>query len=314
MARFLRRFLRVLLALCLLVNVVVAFQAWRFTHFTEAGGRRLTASIPMTLAEKAEAALMGVPNPRPQNDATPSLPFKTVTLHSDVQLESWWIPAESRPKGSVAMFHGYGSSKSGMLSKATLYHKLGYNVLLTDFRGSGGSEGVQTTIGYKEAADVKACYDYLVRKGEENIYLAGSSLGAAAIMKAMKDYPLKPKALVLECPFGTLYKTVSIRFRMLQVPPKPLAGVLVFWGGLLNGFWGFDHNPEEYAQSITTPTLLLWGERDDRVSREETGAIYNALRGPKLLRTYAEAGHESYVGCCREQWTTDVRQFLNRYR
>src|SRR5581483_2053857 len=59
---------------------------------------------------------------------------------------------EARPL--IALFHGYGASKSSLLSAAEALHHLGYGTLLVDFYGSGGSSGSGTASGVKAADDV----------------------------------------------------------------------------------------------------------------------------------------------------------------
>lgn len=152
-----------------------------------------------------------------------------------------------------------------MLERAYVFVDSGYQVLLPDFMGAGGSEGNQCTIGYREADNVKACVDYVQQSGERNIYLMGTSMGAAAIMRACSIYVLPVKGLILECPFGSMRQTVRNRFEMTGVPTFPLADLLVFWGGAQNGFNAFGHNPEDYARKIHIPVLLLCGGEDDRV-------------------------------------------------
>jgi len=89
-----------------------------------------------------------------------------------------------------------------MLDKSDIFLSEGYNSFLVDFMGSGGSEGNQTSIGFLEAEYVKSCFDYLTNNGEHNIYLFGTSMVAAATMKAIHDYDIKPKGIIIECPFG----------------------------------------------------------------------------------------------------------------
>ncbi|HEY0030015.1 MAG TPA: PhoPQ-activated protein PqaA family protein, partial [Bacteroidia bacterium] len=141
-------------------------------------------------------------------------------------------------------------------------------------------------------------------------YLFGTSMGAAAIMKACSEYDIHPKGIMIECPFGSMYKTVCARFKTMHAPTFPMAGLLVFWGGVQNGFWAFGHNPIEYAKKINCPTLLLYGEKDEKVSKEEIEEIFNNLKGPKKLRTYPNAGHENYLIKYKEQWTKDVAGFM----
>lgn len=52
-----------------------------------------------------------------------------------------------------------------MLSLLSWLHDAGYNVLLFDFRGHGGSDPRPTTIGPKEVLDVRAALDWLEAKG-----------------------------------------------------------------------------------------------------------------------------------------------------
>lgn len=75
-------------------------------------------------------------------------------------------------------------------------------------------------------------------------------MGAVAVMKAVGGQGVQPAGIIIECPFGSMYKTVCARFKMMNAPTFPMAGLLVFWGGIENGFWAFGHNPIEYAKSI----------------------------------------------------------------
>ena len=126
----------------------------------------------------------------------------------------------------------------------------------------------------------------------------------------MNDYPLTPAAILVECPFGTMYQTVCARFRILHVPPFPGAELLMFWGGVQNGFQAFSHNPVDYAKAVKCPALLLWGELDDKVSRGETDEIYSQLQGKKTLATYPHSGHENYLKKDKDKWVSDVSGFL----
>ena len=303
-----KKFIRSVIVIFLLMNVIAAFHAWKFTHFSTSDVKALKPEA-LSMAAKLKAIAFGVDLPRPENTALPSQPFETVKIEGEKMLEGWHV---KRPEsqGTVVIFHGFKGEKSGMLDKSDEFLKMGYNTLLVDFRGSGGSEGNQTTIGFDEAEDVKASFDFLKKSGEENILLFGTSMGAVAVMKAIQDFSLEPRALILECPFGTMYETTCARFRAMGVPPFPMAGLLMFWGGLENGFWAFSHKPEEYARAVDCPTLLLWGEQDATVSSTETDIIFENLQGPKTLKTYPMAGHENYLLKYQEKWVENVFNFI----
>ncbi len=309
--KYLKRFLYTLLFIFLLMNFVAYFHAYKFTHFSTEAAPKTNNPEKLSTGGKLSALFFGVNNPRPENDSLPMQEYQTIILQSNKKIESWHIQAK-HPKGTVILFHGYGGNKSSMLDKSNEFLRLGYNTLLVDFMGSGGSEGSQTTIGFKEAAEVKTCFSYLQKQGEQNIYLFGTSMGAVAILKALNDFKIQPKGIMIECPFGSMYQTTCARFKIMKVPTFPMAGLLVFWGGVQNGFNGFSHQPEQYAKAVHCPTLLMYGEKDPKVSRSEIDAIYQNLAGPKKLRTYPIAGHENYLNDYKTEWIADVSGFLSK--
>lgn len=291
------------------MNIVAIFHSYKFTHFIDSKIEKTKDPKKLTTGEKIKTLLFGVSNPRPENLTIPTSDFETIKLKSNKEIECWSLKTENA-KGTVILFHGFGGNKSSMLDKAEIFLGLGYNTFLVDFMGSGGSEGNQTTIGFLEAEQVKTCFDYLTEKGEQNIYIFGTSMGSVATMKAINDFDIKPKGIIIECPFGSMYKTVCARFKTMNAPTFPMAGLLVFWGGLQNGFWAFRHNPTEYAKKINCPTLLLYGAKDEKVSREEIDQIFNNLGGHKTLKIYEEAGHENYLTKYKNEWTQDIQEFL----
>ena len=117
-------------------------------------------------------------------DATPDdlgLSFENVTITTQdrVKLHGWLIKASSA-KSTLIFFHGNAGNISGRLGKIDLFHRLGLNVLIIDYRGYGNSEGRPTEQGiYKDAT---AAYDYLLGRDDmrgQNIISYGVSLGGA---------------------------------------------------------------------------------------------------------------------------------------
>lgn len=303
------KYTKTILIIFILINIVAFFHAYKFTHFTDNNLLKTKSPEKLSTFEKAKILLFGVNNPKPKNAKFPTQKYQTIKLKSNKEIECWLIKIKES-KGTIILFHGYGAEKSSMIDKSNEFIKLGFNTMLVDFMGSGNSEGNQTTIGYKEAEEVKTSFDYLVQSGEKNIYLFGTSMGAVAIMKCINDTKIKPKGIIIECPFGSMYKTVCARFNKMNAPTFPMAGILVFWGGIQNGFWGFSHNPTEYAKNITCPTLLLYGEKDKSVSRKEIDDIYNNLKGSKKLNIYKKTGHENYLIKNKVEWNKNISQFI----
>ncbi len=325
--------LRLLLAAFGFLNAVAFFHAWRFTHFSSEPGLHSPNPEQLTSRQKLGLLLTGIRNPKPQNGPKPSFPVETVTIASpNGPLEAWYArPDSGSNRGTVALFHGYTSSKSHLAHEAGYFRSLGYNVLLVDQSGNGNSAGFHTTVGYREADDVAAAVHWLqdstnVSAGSPlrgrgaggevtaggDLILYGISMGAVAIMRAEAELGIRPTANILECPYGNMRQTAYNRFASMHVPGFPMADLLVFWGGVQNGFWAFGLNAEHYARQIHTPTLLLWGTADPRVTRAETDAIFTNLAGPKARHDFPGVGHEPYWQRYPMDWEQQTRAFLNR--
>ena len=299
-----------------LLNAVAFFHARALTHFSAAAGPRTALPEALTPAARLWLLLTGMRNPRPANGPGPAFPYQTVHFAGpNGRLEAWYGPPARAARGTVALFHGYAGDKSRLTAEAAYFRELGYAVVLVDFAGSGGSAGTRTTVGHHEAADVAAAVRWVrARPGAPGpLVLYGVSMGAVAVLRAEAELGVRPTANVLECPFGSLRQTVRNRFAAMRVPAWPLADLLVFWGGVQNGFWGPDLSAERYAAQVATPTLLLWGTADARVTRAETDAIFANLAGPKVRHDFAGLGHEAYLPRAPAAWQAQVREFLGAY-
>lgn len=304
------------LAAVVAVNGIAWMQVRAMTHFVP-GGLRTKKPEQLGVLEKVKIILTGVQIPRPENRRSPEnvdLSYQTYTIEipEGGSLETWLIPRE-RSRGVVAMFPAHAGSKDSLLGQAVVFHKLGYEIMLVDFQGTGGSTGSNSTIGIREAREVALTVEYLekIRAGSP-IILYGTSMGAAAVMRAIAVEEVSPAAIVLESPFDSLLNTVRHRFEAMGLPGFPGAELMVFWGGVQHGFNGFAHNPVEYAKEIYCPTLIFQGGRDPRVSIAEVTAISDNIPGSKKLVSFAEAGHGSLLFFDAAQWQKELAQFLDR--
>ena len=291
-------------------NIVLYNHAYRFTHFIEGVATRTKKPENLSVAEKLNTALFGISIPKPMNKEVPSREYEVFKVQSDEVLEGWHIKVPDA-KGTVILFHGYAGYKSMLLPYSDEFNQKGYSTVLIDFRGSGGSSGNTTTIGFKEGKDVKMTLEYVQQHyPSHKIILFGTSMGAAAIMKAVAQYNIQSDKIILECPFGNLLATTRKRFDTMGAPSFPFAELILAYGGAQTGFNAFEHNPTEYAKKIEIPTLLLYGKHDARVSREKTDEIYNNLQGTKKLVVFENSGHEIYLNHDAIKWNQSIDAFL----
>ncbi len=302
-----RFFLKALVILFVLTNTIVAFHAYKFTHFYNADEKPIKQLTGLGVTKQI---LLGI-NAYKQVTAQPDSNYQKVilTTASKIKLEGWYIPANSSI-GTVIMLHGHGGTKSGNEIEAAAFRQMGYNTFQIDFRAHGNSGGNTCTIGFDESEDVKLAYNFIKEKEEKNIVLWGISMGAATITKAISDFELKPQKVILEMPFGSIVDAAEGRIKMMHLPPEPLATLLTFWGGVLHGFWAFNMSPIEFSKKINCPVLLQWGKNDNRVSQSEIDTIFENITAPKKLVVYDKSGHESLCGNEFEKWMIAVSEFL----
>lgn len=312
-----RRLLLISIVLLVSINLSTYMAAYALTHVREPGQ-------------------WGIGFPKPVNLRTPKdrgLSYSThhIPVNSSAWLEAWLIPAVGAlSKGTVVLFPGNRSTKDRQLiSPAQSFSQLGYDSLLVDYQGVGGSSGYTTTVGMREAEDVIVAIEALPSlKLQPPIILYGVSMGSAAILRAMAvgevqalpvgrsetitTQNLQPDAVIIELPFARFIDAVRSRLRRHHIPPFPLAELLVFWGGVQHGVNGFSHNPVEYAPAVPCPTLVMHGQHDPWTSVKEVKALFQQLPNPKQLVIAPDGGHHQLIGVDRSLWETSLSRFLKQ--
>jgi alpha-beta hydrolase superfamily lysophospholipase len=296
------------------LNVVAFGHARAMLRFARVG-RQTKNPEDLSPLETLKVLLIGVRVAKPTDSRTPEqlgLPFERHSIPVDgrITLGAWLIP-HARPKGGVILFHGFTDVKSQLLLEAAAFHARGFSALLVDFRGSGDSSERYTTVGYLEADDVVAAIRYAGdRLGMHAPILYGRSMGACAVLRALALHDCAVSAIVLEGVFDRMLTTVKQRFMSMGVPTTPFAQLLVFWGGLMFGFWAFAHNPIAYAARCRVRALMLHGSEDPRATLAQAKTVFDALAGEKRFVVFPGAKHESLIEFDRARWDAAIDQLL----
>lgn len=300
------------------INIMAYMHARAMVEFTDTHSRTQSPEN-LDLAAKLKVLLSGVNIPRPGNSQSPldnGLSFDTHRYQSasGETLEAWYIPAANEDV-LILLFHGYADSKDTLLPTAWQLNDMGFSTLLVDFFGSGGSTGDRTTIGYQESQDVTRSFKYAKRTWPDStVILHGYSMGGVALLRSIAVDGISPDGIVIEATFDTMLSTVKNRFNSMGVPATPLAHALLFWGGWQSGFNAFKHNPVDYAKAVASPTLVIHGYQDPRVTATQAEAVFDQINGWKKFSSYPSAGHKTVLNTDLPKWQDDIRSLVARVK
>ncbi|MEO6563302.1 MAG: alpha/beta hydrolase [Nitrosospira sp.] len=207
-------------------------------------------------------------------------------------LHGWFVPAPAA-KGTMLFFHGNAGNISHRMEYLLMFHRLGYNTFIFDYRGYGQSSGSPSESG--TYLDAQSAWRYLTEaKGipPARIVLFGESLGGAvAAWLAMNE---KPGALVLASVFTSVPDMAAKIYPFLPVR-------------LLSRF---DYNTIEHLQSVTCPVFVAHSPQDDIVPFAHGRALYQAAPEPKQFLEL-QGGHNSGFIFMQEDWMKALGKFID---
>ncbi len=128
-----------------------------------------------------------------------SIHFETA---DGVKLSGWFVPSENA-SGVILFCHGNAGNISHRLESIQIFHRLGLDIFIFDYRGYGQSEGRPTEIG--TYIDAEAAWRYLVEERQvspNKIAVVGHSLGGAVAAWLASGHT--PGALILESTFTSV--------------------------------------------------------------------------------------------------------------
>lgn len=141
-------------------------------------------------------------------ELTPSffeIDFEEVFFYTsdNIKLNAWYIPSRTKTCKTLLFCHGNSGNISHRLESIKIFHNLGLNVFIFDYRGYGKSEGYPTENGtYK---DGEAAWHYLIKKKNctpENIIIFGRSLGGAIAVELATKF--NPGKVIVESSFTSI--------------------------------------------------------------------------------------------------------------
>ncbi|UCB55017.1 MAG: alpha/beta hydrolase [Thiotrichales bacterium] len=185
------------------------------------------------------------------------------TTEDQVKLHGWFLPnAES--DNVLLFFHGNAGNISHRRDSIEIFHRLGLNVFIFDYRGYGQSEGKPDEQGLYR--DANAAWHYLTEdKGfdADSIILFGRSLGGAVAAKLAAE--VQAQGLMLE-------STLSSAREFAREVFKILSRLVVI---------RYDFNTLKHIQKVNCPVLVLHSPDDEIMPYRLGRKVYESANQPK---------------------------------
>lgn len=180
------------------------------------------------------------------------------------RLHGWYVPAGGN--GVVLFFHGNAGNISHRLDSLAIFHKLGLDTLIIDYRGYGESTGSPSEEGtYRDA---QAAWDHLVNErgiAPRRIIVFGRSLGGA--VGAWLASRTRPAGVIIESCFSS---GADMARRLYPFLPARLITRLRY-------------PVTDYARGISSPLLVVHSRDDEIIPFEMGQSIFDAAPGPKTF-------------------------------
>ncbi|OHC63824.1 MAG: lysophospholipase [Rhodocyclales bacterium GWA2_65_20] len=217
----------------------------------------------------------------------------TLTTPDGERLNAWFVP-KAQARGVVLILHGNAGNIAHRIDTIAMFHRLGYGVLIFDYRGYGRSTGTPSEAGL--GRDAQTAWTHLTRQrgiAPGRIVVFGESLGGAvAAGLAARE---RPGALILSSAF---------------VSARELAADLYPW---LPTRWLLRLHYDTRAElaAVRCPVLVAHSQDDDIIPFRHGRMLFEAAAEPKAFLQLA-GGHNDGFIFMRQAWIDVLADFLNR--
>ena len=215
------------------------------------------------------------------------------------ELDSWWIPAAHGGVATLLYLHGNDHNISSNLAHVERLHDLGYNVLMSDYRGFGKSSGGSPNEA-KVYEDAESAWRYLLKEGgiePHKIFIYGHSLGGAIAIDLAIQHP-DAAGLIVESTFTSMQAMGELRYGYL-----PVASLL---------HQRFDSLKK--LPQLKIPLLIIHGTWDKQVPYEMAQQLYDAAPQPKTLTLIQGGGHGNSGVVGWVEYRDALNSFIEKYQ
>ena len=244
-----------------------------------------------------------------------SLEEVCVTSYDGKKLYPMILKAKKETGKVAIIIHGYNAKYQEMNKYAELFYNLGYNVVLTQNRAHGKSEGRFIGMGWLDRLDMLEVINMCIQKFGEgcSIDIFGLSMGAATVcMLSGEKLPSNVKHLISDCAYASVYEEFKYVYESnTKLPATGLTEILNIYAKIRCGYSIKNADARTKLPNCKVPILFIHGEKDTFVPYDNLKKLYDAT--PDNLRhayTFENAGHAECLPYNEEKYTQIVKEFL----
>ena len=218
----------------------------------------------------------------------------TLSTPDGERLDAWFVPAPPA-RGVALILHGNAGNISHRMDTIAMFHRLGYGVLIFDYRGYGRSSGKPSEAGLYR--DAQTAWAHLTRTREippDRIVLFGESLGAA--LAAWLASQERPGALVLSSAFTSVPDLAADLYPWL--PARALARLR--------------YDTAAALARVRSPVLVAHSPDDEIVPFRHGQRLFQVAPAPKVFVPLA-GGHNEGLIFMRQEWVAVLDGFLGEH-
>jgi fermentation-respiration switch protein FrsA (DUF1100 family) len=209
-------------------------------------------------------------------------------------LHGWYVYADN-PRGTVLFLHGNAGNISHRLDSIAIFHELGLDTFIIDYRGYGQSEGKPGEEGtYRDA---EAAWEHLVtERGEDpaRIVVFGRSIGGGVAAWLATRH--KAAALIVESSFTS---AVEMAAHLYPFMPVRLISRL-------------QYPVVDYVARAECPVLIVHSRDDEIIPFAMGKELYEAAPAPKAFIELA-GDHNNGFLLSGDHYREELAKFIADY-
>ena len=216
----------------------------------------------------------------------------TITTSDGIALNGWFVPSPDSRRG-ILFFHGNAGNISHRLDTIRIFHELGLNTLIIDYRGYGGSAGRPSENGLY--LDAEAAYDHLARRpgiDTASMVAFGRSLGGAVAVELAGRRDLS--AIIIESAFTS---TTDMAKELLPFLPARLLVTQKY-------------DTLAKVGSLSVSKLFIHSRDDDIVPFSHGERLFEAASEPKSMHVMRGRHNEAFL-LPENNYTPALESFLS---